>query len=311
MIHKFVNALHRLYPGVVPKHDCSGSIGPIADKVEKRNMICSKCIISHFVKTIPLTKDGFIDVPDPRSICIALLEYGKLFSANIISTIDDKSHDELKKGIIYAPSSLASKFIASTVSEHARLGLSITKERGIQFTTQTISDRIEAAGYILLHHTLQVTKLCSLVIKGVSLINGAIYLPLPRIINLDPARGPLSFVAMFPPQMRERYTSVTGKPIEYIGRLRYTIEGLDTPTCYAQIATYLVYHYTRMLKDPDYGIKHAGDKILLSKSIRSFMERGSFKTMGAGNSIGLVECQIRGAGAFPKYFDSYYNRQRV
>ncbi len=186
-------------------------------------MLCSRCVIYYFTTNIKFTKDGTIEVPNPELICVALLEYGKLFSANIVTTITDLSVEELKKNIIYAPSSLASKFIASYVADAAHLGLDITKDKGIRFTTQSITDRFDAAGYILLHHVLQVTKLCSLVMKGVSLLNGAIYLPLPRIIQLDPRYGPLSFVAMFPLQMRERYTSVTGKPIEHIGRLRYTI----------------------------------------------------------------------------------------
>lgn len=221
-VQKFVNSLHRIYP----KDHCSRSIGPTVGNSRRKSMLCSKCIVYFFMRNIKETTDGCINVPDQSSICVALLEYGKLFTVSPITRIDNMSDESLKRNIIYAPSNLASKFIASAVSLDGKIGLSITKEKGIQFTLQSILDQIDAAGYVLLHHILQITKLCSLVIKSVSMLNGALYLPLPRIISLDPSEGSLVFTAMFPSQMREKCVSITGKPIEYIGRLRYTLEGV-------------------------------------------------------------------------------------
>lgn len=102
--------------------------------------------------------------------------------------------------------------------------------------------------------------------------------------------------------MREKCASITGKPLEYIGRLRYTLEGLDIPSFYPQVTNYLIYHYSRLLQDPDYAMKNFGDKIVSIDNVRTFLERGSFKLMGGGNSVGLMQCEMRNVSAFPRYF---------
>ncbi len=111
VIQKFVNSLHRVYGKNKPTHNCSRSIGPTGN-TDPKGMLCSKCVVYYFMANIKSKKDGTIEVSNPEPICVALLEYGKLFSAQVITTIDNLSIDDLRKNIIYAPSSLASKFIA-------------------------------------------------------------------------------------------------------------------------------------------------------------------------------------------------------
>jgi hypothetical protein len=121
----------------------------------------------------------------------------------VISIQED--NDAIRKYVTYTPQGMISKLLAISVGRKCDIKVTTPAKSGISFHLGEVMSRQDACERVLLAHVLVYAKLANCLVKGVSMMDGGLYLPFPRLFSLSPDISTIRITLVMKPETVQAY----------------------------------------------------------------------------------------------------------